>query len=329
MKICISSGHGKYIRGASGNPVPPHLDEVDSARRVVEHVADYLGSLGVDVMVYHDDVSTTQSDNLDRIVDWHNSQGPHDYDVSVHFNAFEQTTKPMGTEVLYTTQDELAEELADAMALAGGFINRGPKQRTDLAFLNGTSEPAVLLEVCFCDSTEDSRLFHQNFDAICESIAMTLAGEEVEEGTELDEGIPAGDYLFQAKGKCSHFGGPEDQGVSEDENLAFIFDVDDAPHLFLPEQPKDTTGLARRLNPGVFYVACRWNYDITSKEMLANPMAQAVVRAHGSEFLAWPSDWGPHGDTDRIADLSPALMTALGVRTDDVVEVLYPARTMG
>jgi hypothetical protein len=29
-KICISSGHGKYIRGASG-----YLDEVDEARRVV------------------------------------------------------------------------------------------------------------------------------------------------------------------------------------------------------------------------------------------------------------------------------------------------------
>jgi hypothetical protein len=116
--------------------------------------------------------------------------------------------------------------------------------------------------------------------------------------------------------------------VSSDEGLAFIYNSYDAPHLFLPEQPADTAGLARRLNPGVFYVACRWDYDITSKDMLAHAMYQAVVRAGSKEFLAWPADWGPHENTGRIADLSPALMTALGVRTDDVVEVLYPAKTV-
>ena len=41
-RICISSGHGKYIRGASGSPVPPQLDEVDEARKVVEQIADEL-----------------------------------------------------------------------------------------------------------------------------------------------------------------------------------------------------------------------------------------------------------------------------------------------
>ena len=36
-RIVISSGHGKYVRGASGI-----IDEVDEARRVVEHLADEL-----------------------------------------------------------------------------------------------------------------------------------------------------------------------------------------------------------------------------------------------------------------------------------------------
>ena len=69
MRIVISSGHGRYIRGASGI-----IDEVTEARKVVEHVADYLSGLGVDVTTYHDDVSTTQEENLNRIVDFHNSQ---------------------------------------------------------------------------------------------------------------------------------------------------------------------------------------------------------------------------------------------------------------
>lgn len=125
-------------------------------------------------------------------------------------------------------------------------------------------------------------------------------------------------------GKCSWFGGPDDDGVDPAEGLAFFYDYEDAPHLFLPVQPSNTTGLARRLNPGVFYVACRWDYDETPKEMLSNPSIQALVRGPSNHFLAWPADWGPHEDTGRVADLSLALLEALGLETDDDVEVTYP-----
>lgn len=126
------------------------------------------------------------------------------------------------------------------------------------------------------------------------------------------------------KGKCSWFGGPEDTGVAPDEGLAFFDDVDDAPHLFLLEQPEGTTGLARRLNPDRPYVACRWDYSITPKEMLAQ-MYPALIIAGGNEMLAWPADWGPHEDTDRVADVSPGVMAALELQTDDEIEVIYPA----
>src|SRR5215471_17022917 len=124
------------------------------------------------------------------------------------------------------------------------------------------------------------------------------------------------------KGRCSWFGGPEDTGVSSDEGLAFIYEVEDAPHLFLPEQPPGTTGLARRLDPGTFYVACRWDYDTTSKEMLRDATLKVLVRANGRTVKAWPADWGPHGDTNRIADLSPGVMEILGLETDDEVEIV-------
>jgi hypothetical protein len=125
-------------------------------------------------------------------------------------------------------------------------------------------------------------------------------------------------------GTCSWFGGPDDDGVSPDEGLAFIYDTEDAPHLFLPEQPEGTTGLARRLDPRVFYLACRWDYDVTPKSMLADHSLKALVTAGGKTFVAYPADWGPHEHTGRIADLSPGLMEALGVKTDDEVEVVYP-----
>lgn len=171
-RIVISSGHGKLVRGASGV-----LDEVDEARKVVDRLADELRNRDVGVVVYHDNTSTSQGQNLDAIVAAHNRE-TRDLDISVHFNAYVETTKPMGTEVLYVSQNALAGELSAAISMAGGFINRGPKKRTDLAFLNGTDMPAVLLEVCFVDSTEDAELYRESFDAIVDSIASVLGGEE-------------------------------------------------------------------------------------------------------------------------------------------------------
>ena len=325
MRIIISSGHGKYIRGASG-----YLDEVNEARRVVERVAEYLEVADIDVDTFHDDTSTTQSQNLNTIVNYHNAQD-RDLDVSVHFNAYQTTSKPMGTECLHypsnSSMQELSAKIADAIALASGLPDRGPKSRSDLAFLNNTEEPAILIETVFVDSSADAQAYQQHFEAICRTIAETLSGRTI--GTPPDQPERPEDLppraLFQVSGSCSWFGGPEDTGVSESEGLAFLYEVDDAPHLFLPEQPEGTTGLARRLNPNLFYVACRWDYNVTPKSMLANPHLQALVRANDQEYYAWPADWGPHEDTGRVADLSPGLMEALGVGTDDEVEIIYPA----
>jgi hypothetical protein len=62
--------------------------------------------------------------------------------------------------------------------------------------------------------------------------------------------------------------------------------------------------------------------------MLADPHQLAVVRSKrtGREAFAWPADWGPNEDTERVADLSPFLMEKLELETDDEVEVIYPRR---
>jgi hypothetical protein len=311
-RVVISSGHGKHVRGAAGV-----LDEVDEARRVVDRVVMDLNGRGVHAVAYHDDVSTSQDENLGRIVDFHNSQG-RDLDVSVHFNAYVETEKPMGTEVLYTSQAELAAQLSAAIAGAGGFINRGAKLRYDLFFLNNTAEPAVLIEVCFVDSDADAKLYRTYFDLITEAIADVIGGDHA------NWQPPQAQAALHVTGKVSQFGGPEDEGVDEDEGLAFIDDIDDAPHLFLPYQPEDTTGLARRLNPFVHYIACRWDYGATPKETLLESVAQVRALKTGVTLTAFPADWGPHESTGRVADLSPGLMADLGITTDDEVEVIYP-----
>ena len=98
MYVVISSGHGKYIRGASSSPIPPYLDEVDEARKVVDRVAEYLKSAGVKVDTFHDNTSHDQDTNLKTIVNYHNSRPAHDLDVSCHFNANVKTSNPMGAE---------------------------------------------------------------------------------------------------------------------------------------------------------------------------------------------------------------------------------------
>jgi len=321
--IVISSGHGKYVRGASGI-----LDEVDEARRVVDLVAEMLRYGGVDVKVFHDNTSKTQNENLNTIVNFHNRQ-VRNLDISVHFNAYKKTTKPMGTECLYLTQEALANKVSAAIA-GVGFIDRGPKKRTDLFFLNHTIEPAILLEVCFVDSEADAVIYDQNFEDICANICHALGVNvsidgfpEVPPTTEPPE---SSDYLFRTAGKVSYFGGPDDTGVSSSEGLAFIFKVDDAPQLFLPYQPEGTTGLARRLNPFTHYVACRWDYDVTPKSAMLEDVALVRAKKTGLAMKAFPADWGPHKDTGRVADISPSLMEDLGIVTDDEVEVVFPYR---
>jgi len=305
------------------------LDEVDEARRVTAQVGVNLEEAGVDVATYWDDISNDQSENLDRICDWHNAQGKHDLDVSVHFNA--SNGQGHGTEVFYTSSagHEYADAICDAICEASGLTNRGAKNDDSIGglyFLSHTNEVAVLIEVCFGDNQNDCVAYYDEFDNICEAIDRAICAVGDHDDGDITPPEPPSDVLFAAAGTCSTFGGPGDTGVSASEGLAFIYDYDEAPYLFLPYQPSGTTGLARRLDPSTFYIACRWSYDTTSKLMLrdSGQMAMVTNPDTGAQRLAHPADWGPHGDTNRVCDLSPALAESLNVVTDDVVHVTYP-----
>lgn len=325
MKVVISSGHGKYISGAVG-PSPWGLHEHTEAVKVVNQTAIELRSLGVDVITYEDTISHSQDENLNRIVSFHNAQGAHDLDISVHFNSTDpQPTGPVGCEMYYASQTGMgvADEMVDAVCAASGLKNRGPKDGSGLYFCRNTIAVAVLAEICFVNSHADVNIYHSKFNDICAAMATAMVGGDVAPGPT----PPPSDVLFSASGTCSWFGGPDDTGVSPSEGLAFIYELDEAPFLFLPKQPSGTSGLARRLDPDVFYVACRWDYDVTPKTMLRDSGQMALVTAKrtGIARLAYPADWGPHEEqTGRAADLSPGLLENLGLNTDDLVDVVYP-----
>jgi hypothetical protein len=330
MKIAISPGHGTRIRGASG-PEPWGLDEVDYCQMIVPIIARHARALGAQVEEIVDEHSTSQQQNLNWLVDQHNDAFDNDHgddrlDVSVHLNAYEvTTTTARGSEVWYYSQKDLAEQVSADIAAATALPDRGEKYSDDLMFLTGCASKAILIEVGFCDAKPDCDALRMRMEEIAESIAATICGVETERPP-VPPPVEGGEVLFTARGTCSWFGGPEDDGVAEDEGLAFIYDVAEADHLFLPEQPPGTTGLARRLDAErAFYIACRWDYQVTPKGLLADQRYKAKVTANNKSFYAYPADWGPHSDTGRVADLSPALCRALGVETDDIVEVVYPA----
>jgi hypothetical protein len=123
--------------------------------------------------------------------------------------------------------------------------------------------------------------------------------------------------------KMSTFGGPRDTGVGPDEGLALV-DERHLPELrefFLDRQPPGTTGLARRLNPDTFYIACRWDFSVTSRSFLRRSFVQVRNPRNGKTAQAKPVDFGPHVRTGRVADLSPGLASFLWLRTNDLVEV--------
>ena len=171
-QVNISSGHSINCQGAADI-----INEVTEARKVVDRVYEIIKASGKQCYKYHD-ISSNSTQNLINIVNWHN--GFKDgVDVSIHFNAYTHVDKPMGTEVCYYSNSSLAAATSKEIATAGGFIDRGAKQRTGLYFLKHTNKPAILIEVCFVDSVTDVNLYRANFERICQAIAKSLIGSVV------------------------------------------------------------------------------------------------------------------------------------------------------
>jgi N-acetylmuramoyl-L-alanine amidase len=276
MDIIISSGHGKLIRGASG-----YIDEVDEARRVVEQVADYLLQIKCgSVITFHDDISTTQDENLEAIVDFHNMH-ERDIDVSVHFNAYTDTKNPMGTEVLYLTDAATASRVANRIAQAG-FINRGAKYRDNLYFLNYTERPAILIEVCFVDSFADADLYVKNFDAICKLIAVGITNFVIKPKVVPDN---------QQDIIASVFGGGSDYNVSAYDESKVL--DDESFYVALPDRFEGERPMVRVVNHATGQFAIASIEDV-------GPQAESGTDMTGRS-------------TNKAGiDISPALAAALG-----------------
>lgn len=174
--LTISSGH--YGKGTGAKDI---LDEGQETIYVVEQLRQKLLSSLVKSNIIIDRQSKNQRENLNYIVAQHNAT-TRELDVSIHFNSSgSRSTSGIGTEVLYVNPQlkPLAEKMSAAIAKASGLKNRGAKLRNNLAFLNGTNKPSILIELCFVNSVEDVRLYEQNKDKIFSAIVSELENYSV------------------------------------------------------------------------------------------------------------------------------------------------------
>jgi len=289
MRIVISSGHGKYVRGAKG-----YLDEVDEARRVVDRTAELMFEMGVKVQTFHDNTSTTQNQNLHTIVNYHNAQ-KRDLDVSVHFNASQSTSKPMGSECLYLTQASMAANVSSAIAKAAAWPDRGAKKRTNLYFLNQTAKPAILIEVCFVDSSSDADVYKKKFEDICAALASLAK-----------PATPSDVPWNQQQIVATVFGGPDDYNTSAYDSGMVLNDTDlyvALPDRFEGERPrvKVYNRLTGQSGIGEILDVGPWNTDDPYWAKGTRPQAESGTDMSGRT-------------TNKAGiDLSPALSKAIGV----------------
>ncbi|WP_242303053.1 N-acetylmuramoyl-L-alanine amidase [Bacillus cereus group sp. BfR-BA-01495] len=167
-RYSLHGGHNSIVQGANfGNRKEHVLD-----RQVKDAVATKLRSLGHTVYDDTDEVGTTQSQNLNNIIRNSNSHAV-DLVISFHLNASDGNGQ--GVEVLYYDQKGLAAKISAQLAKDIGWRDRGAKQRTDLAVLNGTKAPAILIELGFIDNESDMAKW--NVDKIANSIVFALTGQ--------------------------------------------------------------------------------------------------------------------------------------------------------
>ena len=141
-------------------------------------------------------------------------------------------------------------------------------------------------------------------------------------------GFSATDYPsgLMVKGQWKTFGGPDDLTRGPDEGLSLVSegDIPFFSSVLLPEQPPETTGLIRRLNPSKYYIACRWDSSMNRSLLKKGDMAKVSNVRTGKTIKARPVDYGPALFTNCVADISPGLKDFLGLQGGDEIEVEVP-----
>lgn len=229
---------------------------------------------------------------------------------------------PTVTRTGTVTEDGLnVRSVSSASGLIVGILNKGDKVGIISDAMNGASK-------WLCIERPHSSTAWVNARYVNEGATQVADPAKQPDPKSEPKPQPDGTVIFKASGRMSTFGGPHDTGMTPTEGLALY----DTPSGFvkagigdwlLSASEAGASGVGRRLNTAKFYVACRWDYKITSKAFLRTALIRVTNPKNGNMQVARAVDWGPNAKTERAADLSPGLAKALGLETNDecLVEV--------
>ncbi len=170
-KVFINPGHCIGIDSGAVNPVNG-VTEAEICRSIADKVEHYLKNAGCSVVVLQSNNLCGEYPAHPNIVATANALVA-DIFISLHCNAFNQQAR--GTECLVFAKGFYAEDLADAIQRqivnALDMVDRGVKERPDLAVLKHTVMPAVLVEMAFIDNEEDCEKLINQQDEFAAAIA--------------------------------------------------------------------------------------------------------------------------------------------------------------
>lgn len=169
MKILLISGHGAGDSGAVGCG----HKESDLTRTATNILAGKLAAYDVSVSRYPVARDAYQDNRNGKLqVDFSN----YGLIVEVHFNSFNGSAH--GTECLYKPSGMKALASKVAAAIAGvGLLDRGAKQRADLANMNRCAKlgvPYILIETCFIDNKNDMKIYEANLYNVWDRVASAI-----------------------------------------------------------------------------------------------------------------------------------------------------------
>ncbi|HSQ90164.1 N-acetylmuramoyl-L-alanine amidase [Romboutsia sp.] len=172
LRIHISAGHTLEGKGTGSEG---YINESKENRILAKKVVAILKTQGHYVTYGEVDKSASY---LKEQVTLANKE---DYDVvvQIHFNAFKDTSKEMGTEVWYCSDRGIkyAKNVCDELKTL--YYDRGVKKQPNFYWLKNTKSPAILIETCFVDSKADTDKYKANIDKTATLIAQGIMGEKI------------------------------------------------------------------------------------------------------------------------------------------------------
>ncbi len=171
--VCLDAGHGADDVGATSTG-GARLEKDDNLRLTLK-VRDKLEEKGIKVILTRDDDSDITLKERCKLA----NKKRCDFFLSLHRNSsasgsgFEAwiAKEPKGSE------EEIAQELVDALCDISGLPNRGVKRGyrnssgNNYYVNSNTNMPSILLEVGFVTNDEDNKSFDKSLDDYAETIA--------------------------------------------------------------------------------------------------------------------------------------------------------------